>query len=239
MRKTVQRVTGIVGNIKNLYRVLPVPASECKEWLLYRHYAHRLCPISYSYGLFDLNGKMMGCCVFGGSANRNNARLGRFKIIELNRLVVTEGLEKNVLSYFVSYCLRSLPSPICVISYADPQQGHHGYIYQATNWIYLGQGQRKDGGWDSGVTAFIKDGKPMHAKTVSSLIGSASKSVAEEHGFERVFTKPKHKYIYFLGNKREIKEMMQVLPYKPVPYPKGDNCRYDIPDNNLSSLILF
>ncbi len=25
-----------------------------------------------------------------------------------------------------------------IVSYADTSQNHHGYIYQATNWIYTG-----------------------------------------------------------------------------------------------------
>ena len=48
------------------------------------------------------------------------------------------GLEKNVLSFFVSGCLNRLPKPSVVVSYADTSQGHHGFIYQATNWIYTG-----------------------------------------------------------------------------------------------------
>jgi hypothetical protein len=214
-------------SIKEQYSIKPIPFDDCKEWLLYKHYAHRMCPISFSFGLFDINNIIIGCCVFGGSANRNNVRIGNFDVLELNRLVVNEGLKKNVLSFFVSQCLRQLPIPLIIISYADPGKGHYGYIYQATNWLYFGQGQRKDGGWDSGVTSFIKDNKEYHGKTVSTLIGSASKEEAEKYGFTRLFSKPKHKYIYLLGTKQDKKRMMADIPYHIMPYPKGDNIRYD------------
>jgi hypothetical protein len=225
--------------IKQQYTIKPIAFDECKEWLLYKHYAHRMCPISFSFGLFDENNVIIGCCVFGGSANRNNVKIGEFGIIELNRLVVNEGLEKNVLSYFVSQCLKSLPPPLIVLSYADPNKGHHGYIYQATNWFYLGQGQRKDGGWDSGVTSFIKDDREYHGKTVSSLIGSASKSEAEKNGFTRLFSKPKHKYIYLLGTKKDKLKMLQSIPYRVFPYPKGDNIRYDASHTISAQSVLF
>lgn len=187
-----------------------------------------MCPISHSFGLFGLDNTLMGCAAFGGSANRNNNNIGGFDVIELNRLVVSDGLAKNVLSFFVSSCLKLLPKPCIVLSYADPNNGHHGYIYQATNWIYFGQGQRKDGGTDTGVTAFMKDGKPYHSKTVSKITGgSTSKKEAEKFGFIRTFTPPKHKYMYLNGSKKQRKKMYEAIPYKQQPYPKGDNIRYD------------
>lgn len=37
----------------------------------------------------------------------------------------------------------------------------------------------------------------------------------------------KFRYMYLLGNKKEIKEMKLKFLFKPLPYPKGDNKRYD------------
>ena len=77
-------------------------------------------------------------------------------VYELNRLVVNDGLPKNSLSYFVSRVLQLLPQTI-LVSYADTSQNHHGYIYQATNWIYTGLTQKrgKDKQW-------ILDSKEYH-----------------------------------------------------------------------------
>ena len=215
-----------------------IPKKAVIPYLLNRHYARRICPMTYSFGLFDSD-KLIGVCVFGTSANRNNNSIGEYKIIELNRLFVEDNAGKNVLSYFVSKCLKMLPSPIVVFSYADPNNGHHGYIYQATNWLYLGQGHRQDGRRDTGITQFVKDGKMYHAKTVSEMIGSSSKEVAEKNGFIRLFLPPKHKYCYLIGTKREKKDMINSIKYPILPYPKGDNCKYDTGafDNNDNNVI--
>jgi hypothetical protein len=37
----------------------------------------------------------------------------------------------------------------------------------------------------------------------------------------------KHRYFYFLGNKKQVKDMFKMLPYELQPYPKGENKRYD------------
>jgi len=37
----------------------------------------------------------------------------------------------------------------------------------------------------------------------------------------------KHRYFYFLGNKKEKAHMKENLQYKIESYPKGDNSRYD------------
>ena len=39
----------------------------------------------------------------------------------------------------------------------------------------------------------------------------------------------KHRYYYFLGDKRHKREMKKMLleRYKILPYPKGENSRYD------------
>ena len=37
----------------------------------------------------------------------------------------------------------------------------------------------------------------------------------------------KHRYIYFIGNKTQKKNMLKNLKYEIQPYPKGENKRYD------------
>lgn len=59
-------------------------------------------------------------------------------VYELNRLCRTEDW-KEPLSYFVAYCLRQLKKENwIVVSYSDTGMNHHGYIYQACNFIYTG-----------------------------------------------------------------------------------------------------
>lgn len=216
---------GGVMSIKDKYTVKSIDTFQCKEWLLYKHYAKRMPSIEYSFGLFHDN-LLSGVCTFGcpprvmndGESIFNNYRV---KTYELNRLVVNEGLEKNTLSYFVSQCLSMLPTPSCVVSYADYSFGHNGYIYQATNWIYAGLNQIHE-------RQIFWKGKEIHPRTACAM-GYTNISEWAKNDKEVVlgeYTK-KHRYFKFLGTKRDIKNMTSDLTYKILPYPKGDNTRYD------------
>jgi hypothetical protein len=91
-------------SIKDKYYVRSIDTYLCKEWLLYKHYAKRIPPIEFSFGLFDLNNIMHGVITFGTPVSSTLRELwkGEFKLMELNRLVVNDGLEKNTLSFLVS-----------------------------------------------------------------------------------------------------------------------------------------
>ena len=208
-------------SIVEKYKVKSIKKHECKEWFMYKHYAKRLPIMIYTYGLYEKN-NLVGVCSYGNPISKdlvNNMLNGKYKksIFELNRLVVNEGLEKNTLSYFVSQTFKFLPSPCCLVSYADSSQGHHGYIYQSTNWIY------------TGLTQSIKDWKEIgtnkHNRTFSHLGADYFRKHPDR--YKQVERSRKHRYIYFIGNKREKKDMRNNLKYKIEPYPKGSNKRYD------------
>ena len=197
-------------SIKDKYFVRSIDSNKTHEWLLKKHYAKRLCSISYSFGLFDIENTLVGICTFGSPPSRSLC-IGvcgveyASKVYELNRLCVNDGLEKNVLSYFVSNSLKSLPNDLIIVSYADTSQGHHGYIYQATNWIYTGATkERTDIGTDEN----------KHSRHYDK---NTDKSV------NRKFRSSKHRYIYITGNKN----LKSKLKYKEQPYPKGENSRYN------------
>ena len=207
-------------SIKDKYVVKVIPSEITKDWLLNKHYAHRIPSISYAFGLYseELEGVLtvgkpaspslcVGVC---GVSNSNY-------VYELNRLVVNDGLEKNVLSYFVGQCLGLLPKMI-LVSYADTKHFHTGYIYQATNWIYTGKTKER--------TDIGTNGK--HSRHY------------DKNGDYRLNREPrssKHRYIYFIGSKKDKKRWKSELKYKEYPYPKGDNTRYDAsykPDTQAS-----
>ena len=98
------------------YTVDSISHDQTHEWLMYKHYAHRIPSISYSFGLFDSNGIVVGVCTFGRPMAHTlikNAFGGLYQdnFLELNRLCVNDGLPKNTLSHFVSQCLKKLPPP--------------------------------------------------------------------------------------------------------------------------------
>jgi hypothetical protein len=224
-------------SIKQKYTVKSIDSFQCKEWLLYKHYAKRIPSIEYSFGLFDEQ-ILIGVCTFGCPPRVMNDgecifNIYRVKTLELNRLVVNDGLEKNTLSFFVAKSLSMLPRPCCVVSYADFTFGHNGYIYQATNWIYAGLNQIHE-------RQIFWKGKEVHPRTACSM-GFTNISEWAKNDKDVVLGEytHKHRYFKFLGNKNEIKKMKSEFVYKTQPYPKGDNKRYDSTYNPTVQIQLF
>ncbi len=214
-------------SIKDKYTVRSIDSFQCREWCLKKHYAKRLPPIQYAFGLFDDNNILQGITTYGTPVSSTLRDLWRnkYKLMELNRLVVNDGLEKNTLSYFVSKSLSLLPKPLVVVSYADTSKNHHGYIYQATNWIYTGLSiPFKD--------VAVKGLENQHHSTIEDMVRGKENRIEllrQMFGDRLYFIdRPrKHRYFYFIGNKKEQKDMLNMLPYKILTYPKGDNKKYD------------
>jgi hypothetical protein len=225
-------------SIKDKYSVRSIPNEETKEWLLYKHYAKRLPPIEFAFGLF-ITDFLKGVITYGTppSSNLRESFGDKFKLMELNRLCIDEGLEKNALSYFVSSSLKQLPAPLIIVSYADTAQNHHGYIYQATNWIYTGLSAKRTD-WK------IKGMEHLHGATIGDLSRGKEKRaewMREKYGgdFYLEDRSRKHRYFYFIGNKKEVQLLNELLPYKKESYPKGDNQRYDASYKPTINLSLF
>lgn len=222
--------------VKDNFSVQSIDNFQTHDWILKKHYARRLPSISYAFGLYDNNKYLVGIVTFGrpmAAPLIESAFGGCFQqtFLELNRLVVNEGLTKNALSFFVSQALKLLPKPHVVVSYADTEQQHHGYIYQATNWIYTGLTEVR-------YDVTVKGYEHLHATTILEKVGRMDELpentdrialLKQKFGADNVYHKArsqKHRYFYLLGSKRAIKEMRQKLAYSIHPYPKGINGRY-------------
>ena len=222
-------------SIKDKYKVDQIKKEQCKEWFMYKHYAKRMTSISYSFGLFKSK-ELVGVCSFGRPVAHilvKKAFSGHYQhnFLELNRLVINENLDKNVLSFFVSQSLKLLKKPKVIVSYADTSQNHHGYIYQATNWLYTGLSAKfKD--------YMVKGYEHLHGASVLDMVGRSDKNghldkvklLKQKFGEKNVYMidrARKHRYFYLLGNKKQKKEMKERLVYNIKPYPKGNNKRYD------------
>jgi hypothetical protein len=212
------------------YTVKPIKKEESYVWLLDKHYAHRIPPMAYVYGLYDNTSTLLGCCVFGYPCRKLQEYWGN--ILELVRLVVEEGCEKNTLSFFVAESLKMLPRPLTVVSYADDNVGHKGYIYQATNWIYTGL--------SSSEKKIFIEGKLIHRRSLNSVYGTSSVSeLCKKYKIETEEQTGKHRYFMFLGTKKQKKELKDKLPYEVIKYPKGDNNRYDCGGKVAVQSLLF
>ncbi len=197
-------------SIKDDYKVRAIPREQTYDWLLKKHYAHRIPSISYAFGLYDKGNILQGVCTFGYPPNYEyNDGKCVFKnykclTLELNRLVINDGMPRNVLSYFVASNLKMLPKPSCIVSYADPNNGHLGYIYQATNWIYSGESTgKKKYIFEDGSTFDIRRGIDKKGKIISvgttttrtlETIINKYKTFKECSGFTDIFIYPGYKF---------------------------------------------
>lgn len=188
-----------------------------------KHYAKRIPHIVHCLGLFDADKVLQGVISFGISASPSlvcGAFNGKYKdiFLELNRLCINDHLDKNVLSFFVGQSLNLLKKPKAIVSYADTSLGHHGYIYQATNWIYTGLSDAHK--------EWRMFGSNLHSKPLCEKYNLEERK-NNPNKFYFIDRPRKHRYFYFVGNRKEKREMRDSLSYAVLPYPKGDNKRYD------------
>jgi hypothetical protein len=187
--------------------------SEAISFLLPRHYAGRKPSITFSFGYFE-NDTLKAVCTFGKPAS-NSLCVGVCgleyspKVYELNRLCV-DGEIQIQLSKFVAWCLNELKAKdLILVSYADSQMNHNGYIYQATNWIYTGMTKAR-------TDKYVEGGK--HSRHYDN---------SNQKGL-RKYRSAKHRYIYFATSKTNKKKYLKALNYKAGVYPKGQNEKYEL-----------
>jgi len=202
-------------------KVLPINNFEVEPWLLEKHYAKRMCPISFAFGLYD-DEQLVGVVTYGvpaspflcmGVCGIDN----KDKVLELNRLCLNDGL-KNGASFLVSKSLQMLPKPAIVVSYADTAMGHVGYIYQASNFLFTGTTKER-------TDMAGEDGK--HSR---HNLGNSE---------NRINRSAKHRYVFFVGNKYQKNSLLEQLNYPVMPYPKGDSQRYDSGTSVKTQQLLF
>jgi len=205
--------------------VKKIKREDTLEFLLNIHYAKRIPTILYSFGLF-INNELKGVITYGNppGANVCNCICGdkyRNEVLELNRLVLIEN-KKNYASFLVANSFKLLPKPSLIISYADINFNHHGFIYQATNFIYTGKAKGRE--------KFIdKDGKDIPERTLTAQYKKINMPRSEYLTKNNiVLTKqlPKHRYVYINANKKDKKQRKKDFKLPIKPYPKGDNINY-------------
>jgi hypothetical protein len=208
-------------NLKNLI-IKKLDFKTTKEFISTNHYSHCLgSGVKVSIGFF-YNNELVTAIVYGNPIGREIKKYLHLseteEILELVRVFSKDGLPTNTESYCIAKTFELLkPTYKYLISYADAQHGHVGYIYQATNWKYMGEQTRTNFG-------IFMDGKEIHARTCNSKYGTSSKLKLKEIFGERIEFKDylkKHIYIMCLGSHKEKKEWYSKFTF--LPYPKVRN----------------
>jgi hypothetical protein len=137
----------------------------------------------------------VGAVVFGSGATPMLHRpfsLAPEEVCELVRVALCDHLTpvSRVLAIATKMLARAMPGLRLVVSFADTAQGHHGGIYQAAGWVYLGAARQH---------AYVVGGRMVHPRTLYSRYGPGGQSIAwlraniDTHA-RRITTGEKHKY---------------------------------------------
>ena len=211
-----------------------------KDMIVKHHYSHSWTMCRYALGIFyetdnehsffdEKDEKLAGVAIYGYPVGRSapksiSPELKEEEVLELTRLFIFDDYGKNTESVVLSKTFKWLQenaSEIKVlVSYSDPEQGHLGIIYQATNWIYQGN---KTKILESRQFKFEEHGDWLHSRTVSAQYGTngvpaLTKKVG--HTFWWRVEPPKHRYVYILAGKGEKRKIMKTLKHPPLPYIK-------------------
>lgn len=205
----------------NNWKILPTTLRSALPLLIDTHYAGRTPSVSYCFGLY-IEDRLEGVVTFGTppSSTLRSGICGEKwsnSVLELSRLVFKNNY-KNSGSYLISRAIKQLPSPSVIVSFADIEQKHIGFVYQATNFFYCGlSANRTD--WA------VRGKEHLHGQTIADEfrgVSNRSTAMREKYG-EDFYLKPrsrKHRYIFFIGNKKEKKSMLKDLRYGIFDYPK-------------------
>lgn len=177
---------------------------DIKDFVEKYHYSGSIRGVtsSHCYGLYH-DDKLVGAAIYGLTATSAWKKYGEAAkdVVELRRLVTLDECIRNTESWFIAQTLKLLKIQseykVCV-SYADPEHEHVGYIYQASNWRYLGT-TNKD-------KVFITpEGKRYHSRAISKdkPYSEHLRKLKKEGLLVTVATKGKHIYIYDLRKKQQ------------------------------------
>jgi len=112
------------------------------------------------------------------------------KVWELSRLYAPDGHERNLLTRAISAAvafIRVREKPDALVSYADPNVGHHGGVYQAASWLYHGRCDK--------TRMYQKDGQTVARRAFHSGSRAMNKTDIEALGWKEIYQPGKHRYV--------------------------------------------
>jgi len=187
----------------------------CTKW----HYSKSVpVPPLFKIGVWE-HGKFVGVVIFSRGASSNLLKpyhLSQTEGCELTRISLSnhEAPVSQIVKIAIAFLKKNNNKLRLIVSFADPQYGHHGGIYQAGNWIYCGD-------TSSGLEYYYK-GKRLHSRQVSekgwNIQQGAKRKTVRPSQCQVIKTKGKHRYLMPLD-----KSMRKQVLKLAKPYPKKDS----------------
>lgn len=163
------------------------------------------------------DGKFIGVVIFSrGNAPQAARPFGivTSEMCELTRVALSAHRTpvSRIVAIAVKMLKRANPGIRLIVSFADPEHGHHGGIYQALGWTYIGTTQKSREYIDAG-------GRRWHDRMVSptgaKCVYGVYRAVVKPSECRIVHHAPKHKYVLALDA-----EMAKRVESMARPYPK-------------------
>ena len=181
------------------------------------HYSRSLPPPPHiRVGVWE-GGKFIGCVLFARGASSHLLKpygLEMTEGCELVRVALSQHVAPvtKIVSIAIRLLLKRCPGLRLIVSFADPDQGHAGGIYQAGNWVYAGQSV-------ASPMYVGPDGRRWHNRMVShtgtrKVYGKLRKVVRKDQ-CTKIVTPGKHRYLMPLDD-----AMRQQIEALRKPYPK-------------------
>lgn len=174
-----------------------------KNW----HYSKRM-PKSklVKIGAWE-NGVFVGVVIFGVGATSDLVKSYGLKPTEgceLVRIALKKGHltpVTRVVKIALLFLKRSNPGLRLVVSFADPDQGHHGGIYQGGGWIYSGRSQASD--------EYIFLGRRWQGRSFRNKY----KGLENDPRVKKIKGSSKHRYLMSLDDEMKKKISCLSKPY--------------------------
>lgn len=148
--------------------------------------------------------------------------LTQAECVELTRVALAHDHAapvSQVLSRAITFLRERNPGLRLIVSFADTKQGHHGGIYQATNWVYAGTFTAQN---------YIElRGELHHPRSLGAKYGVGGQSIPwlRKHvdpNARNVPQPPKHRYLMPLDRRmrRQIAKLAMPYPVRAVEASK-------------------
>jgi len=192
------------------YCVQVVDVSVVRSFIEENHYSKSIngCKVSVCYALYD-DVYLVGAILYGALSTTAWKKYGTSEsdVVELRRLCLLDSTCKNTGSWFISKTIKDIKKrfdfKIC-ISYADPYHDHVGFVYQASNWSFLGKTPKDK-------LLVTPEGKTYHSRAMRTKYKGKLKPFAQrlkdlnDQGLlTEVVTPGKYIYSYTLDKKHKV-----------------------------------
>lgn len=190
---------------------------EAAEYaVMHWHYSKRMPKSKLAkVGVWE-NGTFIGAVVFGVGATRQLvARYGLKPTegCELVRVALNKHISPvtRIVAIAIKLLKRANPGLRLIVSFADPEQGHVGAIYQAGGWYFVGMSTASD--------EYIVNGKRWHGRALRHAkpahLTTKQAAALFDPDYEVVKGSSKYRYLYPLDDSMRA----HIEPLRQ-PYPK-------------------